>query len=116
MTQHNKPFVSPRRADFAFPAPGDVCPDTGRVAVLATAFCDSSLNGDAYAYWYDNTADQWGMDPWQIIESIDRHATGSSMDAVFTDGSVRLLSVRRCIFVSAKHAAILRDECAKAAA
>lgn len=88
--------------------PGDVCAVTGRVAVLATEFADSDLNGDAFAYWYSPKCDSWGMDPWRKIDSIDRHTNSVSMDVIFADGGTKVIGPRRCIHVSAKHAAILQ--------
>lgn len=98
------------------PAPGDVCDQTGRVAVLATDFAASSLNGDVYAYWFSPVCEEWGMDPWRLIDSIDPHTSGVSMDLVFADGGTKVIGPRRCIFVTPKHADLLREERAKAAA
>ena len=53
--------------------PGFVCPSTGRVAVLVKQYANSDLNGDAPAYWYSAQAEEWGLDPWRLVEGVDPH-------------------------------------------
>ena len=75
-----------------YPAPnevGHVCPRTGRVAVLVSTYAASDLNGDAPAYWYNAQAEEWGLDPWRLVEGVDPHTHSGSFDVCFADGSTK---------------------------
>ncbi|EDP8962423.1 DUF2761 domain-containing protein [Pseudomonas aeruginosa] len=87
--------------------PGYVCPTTGRVAVLVKDYADSDLNGDAPAYWFNPDAEGWGMDPWRLVEGVDPHTQGSSMDVCFANGSSKTVGPLMTFFLSAKDAARL---------
>ena len=56
--------------------PGFVEPNTGRVAVLVREYAASDLNGDAPAYWYSAQSEEWGLDPWRLVEGVDPHTAG----------------------------------------
>ncbi|HEY9269348.1 MULTISPECIES: DUF2761 domain-containing protein [Burkholderiales] len=86
---------------------GYVCPNTGRVAVLVRAYADSDLNGDAPAYWYSQKSEEWGLDPWKLVEGVDPHAAGGSYDICFANGSVSTVGPLMTIFLGAADAARL---------
>ncbi|ELM8940425.1 DUF2761 domain-containing protein [Escherichia coli] len=87
--------------------PDYVCPMTGRVAVLVKDYADSDLNGDAPAYWFNPEAEGWGMDPWKLVEGVDPHAQGSSMDVCFADGSSKTVGPLMTFFLTKADAARL---------
>ena len=66
--------------------PGFVEPNTGRVAVLVREYAASDLNGDAPAYWYSAQSEEWGLDPWRLVEGVDPHVHGGSFDVCFASG------------------------------
>lgn len=88
-------------------APGYVCPKTGRIAVLAADFACSDLNGEAPAYLFNAEADSYGLDGWKLIEGVDPHTTGSSMDIWGAGDWVRTVGPNFTIFVDAKNAALI---------
>ena len=71
--------------------PGFVEPNTGRVAVLVREYAASDLNGDAPAYWYSAQSEEWGLDPWRLVEGVDPHTAGGQFDVCFANGSSRTL-------------------------
>ena len=77
--------------------PGFVCPSTGRV------------NGDAPAYWYSAQAEEWGLDPWRLVEGVDPHTQGESMDVCFADGSTKTVGPLMTFFLAAADAARLEN-------
>lgn len=89
--------------------PGFVDPATGRVAVLAGDLADSDLNGDVPAYWLDQDAEALGLDPWRLVEGIDRHAYGPAMDVCFVSGTFKTIGPNMTVFLSAADAARLAD-------
>lgn len=86
---------------------GYVDPETGRVAVLVADYAGSDLNGDAWAYWYNAKAEEWGLDPWRLVEGVDPHTSGRQFDVCFADGSSRTVGPLMTFFVAAKDAARL---------
>ncbi len=89
--------------------PGFVEPTTGRVAVLVREYADSDLNGDAPAYWYSAQSEEWGLDPWRLVEGVDPHVGGGSFDVCFASGGTRTVGPLMTFFLSAAHAAQLID-------
>lgn len=89
--------------------PGFVEPTTGRVAVLVREYADSDLNGDAPAYWYSAQSEEWGLDPWRLVEGVDPHVGGGSFDVCFANGGTRTVGPLMTFFLSAAHAAQLID-------
>nr|CDG15369.1 FIG00467107: hypothetical protein [Yersinia pestis 16/95] len=89
--------------------PGFVEPTTGRVAVLVREYADSDLNGDAPAYWYSAQSEEWGLDPWRLVEGVDPHVGGGSFDVCFSSGDTRTVGPLMTFFLSAAHAAQLID-------
>ena len=87
--------------------PGFVEPTTGRVAVLVREYADSDLNGDAPAYWYSAQSEEWGLDPWRLVEGVDPHVGGGSFDVCFASGSSRTVGPLMTFFLSAADAARL---------
>jgi hypothetical protein len=59
---------------------GHVDPKTKRVAVTAKQFAESDMNGDSPCYIFSRDADEFGLDPWKMIESIDPHTSGDKFD------------------------------------
>lgn len=86
---------------------GYVEPNTGRVAVLASEFAASDLNGDAAAYTYNEEAVEFGLDPWRVVEGIDPHVGSDKMDLWFASGSMKTVGPDALIFVKEQHAAQL---------
>ncbi len=96
-----------------FPAPkkpGYVCPTTGRVAVLVSDLAESDLNGDAPAYYYDEVADDMGLEAWRLVEGIDPHVKGGSFDVCFASGCYKTVGPQMTVFLSASDAARLAAE------
>lgn len=46
-------------------------PDNDRVGVTVAEYAASDLNGDVSAYLYNPNADEYGLDPWRLIEGVD---------------------------------------------
>ena len=87
--------------------PGFVEPNTGRVAVLVREYAASDLNGDAPAYWYSAQSEEWGLDPWRLVEGVDPHTAGGQFDVFFASGSSRTVGPLMTFFLSAADAARL---------
>ena len=87
--------------------PGFVEPNTGRVAVLVRDYAASDLNGDAPAYWYSAQSEEWGLDPWRLVEGVDPHTSGGQFDVCFANGSSRTVGPLMTFFMSAADAARL---------
>ena len=87
--------------------PGFVEPNTGRVAVLVRDYAASDLNGDAPAYWYSAQSEEWGLDPWRLVEGVDPHTAGGQFDVFFASGSSRTVGPLMTFFMSAADAARL---------
>jgi len=95
-----------KRKGFRAPYPaGFVDSATGRVAVLVTTYAASELNGDASAYWYDEKAEEWGADPWRLVDGVEQHSHTSCLDVCFANGSTLTVGPHMTLFVSAAHAA-----------
>lgn len=82
-------------------------PKTGRVAVLVGCYAASDLNGDAPAYWYSRKAEEWGGDPWKLVEVVDPHINGESFDILFSNGVTSKVGPAMTIFLNAADAACL---------
>lgn len=78
---------------------GDTCPTTGRVAVTVADLADSNLNGDVTAYWLDENADFFGLDPWRTVEGIDKHLDGSGFDVWYAGGGSRKVAGDALIYL-----------------
>ena len=87
--------------------PGFVELNTGRVAVLVREYAASDLNGDAPAYWYSAQSEEWGLDPWRLVEGVDPHTAGGQFDVCFANGSSRTVGPLMTFFMSAADAARL---------
>lgn len=87
--------------------PGYVEQRTGRVAVLVRDYAASELNGDAPAYWYSAKSEEWGLDPWRLVDGVDPHVGGGSFDVCFASGGTRTVGPLMTFFVNASHAAQL---------
>lgn len=68
---------------------GFVCPSTGRVAVSLSEFAASEFNGETNSYFYRQSSEDSGFDPWATIDSIDVPVEGSSFDVWLSDGSCK---------------------------
>lgn len=91
-------------------APGYVHPTTGRVAVLVADLADSDLNGDAPAYFYNEEAEDMGLDAWRLVEGIDPHTNGQGFDVCFASGTYKTVGLQMTVFLSAADAARLAAE------
>ena len=78
-----------------------------RVAVSVADFALSDLNGDAPAYLYDRTADEFGLEPWSMIDGIDPHVNMAEFDIWLANGKCRRVGPLMTVFVAAKHAALI---------
>lgn len=112
-----KPVITwDRRTGYA--PVGYVCPQTGRVAVNVKQFANSDLNGDASAYWFEAIDEEFGLDPWRVVEGVDPYVHDHSafdcnpMFDVWFEGASgsRHVGDRDTFFVSAKDAALLARE------
>lgn len=77
---------------------------TGRVAVLASKYADSDLNGDVYAYYYSEANDEMGLEPWKLVDGVDKHTNGDSMDIWFASGNSMTVGASMTIFLAEKDA------------
>jgi hypothetical protein len=96
-----------------YPAPnevGHVCPRTDRVAVSVSAFAASDLNGEAPAYWYSVADEEFGFDPWRLVDSVDSSLGGKSFDVWFASGVCQPVSPKATIYLSASNAAKLAPD------
>lgn len=91
-------------------APGYVCPKTGRVAVLAADLARSDMNGDAWAYFYNEEADRMGLEAWRLVEGIDPHTHGNEFDLCFANGTFKTVGPLMTVFLGAADAARLAEE------
>lgn len=66
---------------------GFVCPRTGRVAVSLSEFARSEFNGETNSYIYSQSGEEFGLDPWAMIDSIDVPVEGNSFDLWMSSGS-----------------------------
>lgn len=83
--------------------PGEVDPDTKRIAITLRDFANSPLNGDFYAYLWSLDSWKMGLDPWSVIDGIDAHTKGEVWDVWFTTGYCKTFGDGDLIiFVSAK--------------
>jgi hypothetical protein len=90
--------------------PGYVCPTTGRVAVLVRDYANSDLNGDATAYWFSVDVEEFGFDTWSLVEGVDLHTQGDSMDVCYANGSSKTVGPLMTFFVCAADASRLAAE------
>lgn len=81
---------------------GYVCPKTGRVAVLVAAYEASDLNGDAWAYDFNQEADTHGLEPWRLVEAVERD--GASYVLIYDSGRSRKVGPLMTFFLSAADA------------
>lgn len=90
---------------------GHVDSRTGRVAVSVVDFCNSDLNGNVPAYIFNSEADEFGLDPWSMIDGVDAHVAGGSWDiwSAFGFGWSTTVGPLFTIYVSAKDAARLQN-------
>lgn len=63
----------------------------------------------AVAYWYNPQAEEFGVDPWRLVEGVDPHTHGGSFDVLFANGSFKTVGPLMTFYVSAKDAARLED-------
>ena len=77
--------------------------------LLVREYAASDLNGDAPAYWYSAQSEEWGLDPWRLVEGVDPHVGGGSFDVCFASGGTRTVGPLMTFFLSAAHAAQLID-------
>lgn len=54
--------------------PGHVCPQTQRQCITVETY-DKLLwdCGDTWAYQYSPSAEEMGLDPWRLIEGLDKY-------------------------------------------
>jgi hypothetical protein len=79
---------------------GYVDPDTGRVALTLAQF--AALPPDTPGYWFSESAEECGMDPWALVDGLDPMVDGSAFDVWFASGNCITLPANsdRVIFVS----------------
>lgn len=82
----------------------DPCPATGR-RVVTVAQWDKRPDTliDTSAYWFSTDAEEMGMDPWSVIDGIDKHTEGAGFDAWFANGQMKVVTGDQRIYVAAKH-------------
>lgn len=82
---------------------GYIDTETNRVAIQAAKYQDSDLNGDAPAYWYSTESAAHGLDPWRIIDGIDKHTHGDGYTIWLSNGATREVKGDHIIYVAEKH-------------
>ena len=75
-----------------------------RVAVTVKSFANSDLNGEAPAYLYRPEAAEMGLDPWRLIEGVDRSTIGESFEIWGVADWARKVGPNFVIYVSRAHA------------
>lgn len=81
-----------------------------RVPMTVEAFAASDLNGWRNAYWFSDDAEDFGADPWSVIEGVDPNVNGVLFDVWLESGkSLDNLPGRTTIFVAAKHLAEIAE-------
>jgi hypothetical protein len=75
--------------------------------VRVDVFASSDLNGDAPAYLFKQEAEEWGMDPWRVIEGVDPDNFGENFDIWGAADWCKRVGPAFLIFVAPKHAAAL---------
>jgi len=93
----------------------DPCPATGRRVVTVAQWAarpDALI--DEYAYWFMPEADEMGLDPWRLIEGIDKHTRDADYDVLFVGAGFRAVDGGRPIYILQKHWEIMQNENAHA--
>jgi hypothetical protein len=82
----------------------DPCPDTGRRVATVAEWADRPDELiDEYAYWHDPELAEMGLDPWRLIEGVDRRLVGGAYDVDFVNGGYRTVPGDQKIYIRAKH-------------
>lgn len=66
---------------------------------------------DEYAYWYNPTDAEFGLDPWRLVDGIDPPAEpqpGDLYDVWFASGHSKACTPDAFLYVSAPHYPLLR--------
>lgn len=78
---------------------GHICPITKRIAIPATDYAKSKLNGAASVFIYQKDPDKVKNDPWKVVESIKYEPEEDSADIQFNDGCAKHVRALRNIVV-----------------
>ena len=74
-----------------------------RVPMTVEAFAASDLNGWRNAYWFSDDAEDFGADPWAVVEGVDPHVDGVHYDVWFESGKTITVPGRVELFISKRH-------------
>lgn len=83
----------------------DPDPRTGR-RVVTVAQWDKRPDSlvDESAYWFDQENADFGLDPWSVIDGIDKHTDDHLYDVWMASGKCRSdIAGRQRIYIAAKH-------------
>lgn len=84
--------------------PGYICPITGRVAVRASDFAHSDMNGEVPAYLLNEEARSMGLEPWRQIDGIDIYRDGGKLDLWLDNGRSMTVDTSALIFLETANA------------
>jgi len=89
----------------------DPCPETGRRLVTVAEWNDRPDQLiDEYAYWFSPAAKALGLDPWRLVEGVERHRPycATKFDVLFVNGRYLTVSGEAPIYIRAVHYEVLK--------
>lgn len=91
-----------------FNDPGHFDNETKRIAIPLIEFYDK-FDPDTTCYLYNANAEELGLDPWRLVDSIDKHTNGIGFD-IWADGAFMIPvsldekdTLKRVVYVSMKN-------------
>lgn len=78
---------------------GHICPVTQRIAVPASEYAHSHMNGDISVFLYQKDPEHVKNDPWKLVEAIKHEPEEDSADILFHDGHAAHVKALRNIVV-----------------
>lgn len=90
---------------FAKPnTPGHVHERTGRVAITVEQAL-KRVDVDRPSYLFNPQLEEYGLDPWRLIDGLDPHVEGDRVDVWLASRSMVMLRRDECIYISKQEAA-----------
>lgn len=86
----------------------DPDPSTGR-RVVTIAQWDKRPDAliDTCAYWFSKEAYECSMDPWSVVDGVDKHVDGAGFDVWFASGQMKAAAGTQQLYVDARHYILL---------
>lgn len=84
--------------------PGHVHERTGRVAITIEQAL-KRVDVDRPSYLFTQSAEEYGLDPWRMIDGLDPHVEGDRVDVWFANGVMTMMRRDECIYISKQEAA-----------